>query len=500
MKKHTKLTVFILSLALLIGSVIGISASASISEEGALEIAAMNISYGDRTQVLIAVKVDNQYRNDVEVVYTLNGTACEALLHPTMTYSPEEGIVYPVFYTQGIPAKDMADAIKVEAHIGEVSEPLYYEASVATYFFTRLYKDDLINVDPADTENVRRRDLYLAALEYGAKAQDALVNTKNEVAGLEKEALVNTYVYAWSDDANVKVDGKNSFYAYAPETQITPVYVGDSEITAWTLLDVSGEVIGTAAYGEAVTLTAHTKLVPGATAVMDYENGMNSDYVNSYLSDGTLITDTYGTTSSGLYFGIGSEGDNKYLQVRNAANSNASGYTKVDISGANAGNCYVFETRINIAGTGTAGYNFANLKFVNNNGGEALNLYLKTTNPKNSEGTSIGEGFAVAVTGSNASLGAGTVLFDATDELIKKTNWFTLRVEFYFAGAGVASSENTYLKLYVNGNLVFDDLASWAVGANISHAEINHLATSKVHNVYYDDISFVRTDSAYSAN
>ena len=107
-------------------------------------------------------------------------------------------------------------------------------------------------------------------------------------------------------------------------------------------------------------------------------------------------------------------------------------------------------------------------------------------------------GVAIATTGDNASVVKGTKLFDAADKVINTASgWFTLKIEFYFAGAGDATAENTYMKLYVDDILAFDGLASWAVGAGISHAQIDHISAGKTHNSCYDDIYFTRTDKAY---
>ena len=144
----------------------------------------------------------------------------------------------------------------------------------------------------------------------------------------------------------------------------------------------------------------------------------------------------------------------------------------------------------------TAGKNFAKINFVNNNDGEALSLFLGTSNPTDAGGTALGEGLSIAATGSNSSLGAGTVLFDSTKTRVQKSTWIDLRIEFYFAGV---NDENARMKIYVNKSLVFDDLAHWAVGANIKSAEIIHVKPTATSNIFYDDISFTRTNKAYVA-
>jgi hypothetical protein len=237
---------------------------------------------------------------------------------------------------------------------------------------------------------------------------------------------------------------------------------------------------------------------------MDYENGAYSDYVSSYDTSGNRIEGTFVKNDSAISMGTSSSGDNTYLQVRTPKSASASGTTKIEISNSlPEGSLYTFESRIRIVG-GTGGYNFARLKFVNKSGGEALNLYLKMT--PNAAGATNKPHFAVSATGSNSSLGAGTTLFNLEDKAIAAETWFTLRVELYYSratdstdpAAVDAAKANTFMKLYVDDCLAYDGLASWAVGADITHAEIEHVSAAKVAlNIAYDDISFTRTDKAY---
>ena len=247
----------------------------------------------------------------------------------------------------------------------------------------------------------------------------------------------------------------------------------------------------TAAAGVAAQVSA--KAVADTYTVMDYENGASSEFVSSVDGSGNVVSGAYASGSS-LAMGLTTTGGNTYLQVRNPANSGKTGVTTVNLSNTvQTGNCYTFETKINVAG-GTAGYNIAQIKLVNNNKGEALNLMLGYATVDGKTGVSI------ATTGDNASVTKGTKLFDAADKTITTGTWFTLHIEFYFAGAGDATAENTYMKLYVDETLAYDGLAHWALGANISHAEINHISAGKTHNSCYDDIFFTRTDKAYIAD
>ncbi len=490
--KTNKLVIFAVALAILVSAFVCINVSAAAEEDGALTIKSINIAYKDQIELLVAVDVDYAEKDNVEVTYTLDGKKYTAALHPTETCN-KGGVTYPVFYAAGIAPKDIGKVMTFEAHIkdsGATGTP--YAASILDYLYARLYKQDFINAEEG-TEGARKKALYENTIAYASSALDVLVNLNGG-----KETLYNDYVFVWSDDEGVKFDGNKPFSAVIPGTQVTPTY--NAEITEWTLLNADGTAGGEAAYGEAIVVNAHTKLVAGEAApevdtytVMDYQNGVSNDYVKSYDADGNLITGNLPANANTLTMGLATEGDNKFLQVRNYANSGKVGKTEAQLSNTvQEGNCYTFETKVNVKGA-TAGYNFAQLKFVNAFGGEAVNLFLgyATVDGKS--------GVAIKTTGDNASVAKGTALFDATHKAITTaTGWFTLRIEFYFEGAGTATAENTYMKLYVDDILAYDGLASWAVGANVTHAQIDHISAGKTHNSCYDDIFFTRTDKAYA--
>lgn len=492
MKNTTKLITVAFILAMLVSAFVGISASAA-ENEGALEIKSINISYNDRLELLVAVDIDNAERENVEVTYTINGEKKTATLHPTETYTDDDEKTYPVFYAEGIAPKDIADVMTFEAHVkGSDTEGTARSASILDYLYARLYKDGFINKN--DGADLKKKNLYLNTLNYSASAQDVLINIPAAEKDEATETLVTEYVFVWSDDAKVSVEAGRPFGAFINGTEITPLC--DGPVTDWTLTNANDVKFGDAKAGVAFAVTDHTKLVAGVVdgpVTMDYENGASNDYVSSKDGDGKAVTGTWATNTS-LSMGLTTENGNTFLQVRNQANSGKTGVTTVNLSNAvQVGNCYTFGARINVKG-GTAGYNIAQLKFVNNNGGEALNLFLgyATVDGKT--------GVAIATTGENSSLEKGTKLFDAADKAITTNKWFDLCIEFYFGGVGTENAENTYIKVYVDNTLVYQGQANWAMGANISYAQIDHISAGKTHNSCYDDIYFTRTDKEYKAD
>lgn len=490
--KINKFGIFAVVLAILVSAFVCVNVSAEGEAEGALTIKSINIAYKDQIELLVAVDVDYAEKDNVEVKYTIDGETKTATLHPT-EICVKDGVTYPVFYSAGIAPKDIGKVMTFEAHMkdsGATGTP--YAASILDYLYARLYKDDFISAE--EGEDLAKKNLYINTINYASSALEVLVNYQQG----KNEVLYNDYVFIWSEDEGVKVDGNKLFSAVISGTEVIPTY--NADISEWTLLNADGTAQGEAAYGDAIAVTAHTKLAAGEVApavdsytVMDYQSGASNDFVSSKDSDGANVTGTWATNTS-LSMGLTTDGENTFLQVRNQANSGKTGVTTVNLSNTlQAGNCYTFETKVNVKGA-TAGYNFAQVKFVNGNGGEALNLFLgyATVDGKT--------GVAIKTTGDNSSVAKGTALFDATDKtLTTATGWFTLRIEFYFGGVGTENASNTYLKLYVDEVLAYDGQANWAMGASISHAQIDHISAGKTHNSCYDDIYFTRTDKAYAA-
>lgn len=479
--KTKRIISLILALTLLAGAFSILPVSAEEAASQSVEILKHNVVYKDTIQIAYAVNCP--VGTNVTVKYTVDGQTYDAVLYEE-TYMAD-GQEYPIYVTHGFYATDFTDVVSATAYIGEEAPASaeYDNYSVAEYFYSMLYKNGYIDYDESDKANNDRKNLYLSLINYGKYAQEVLINNKGG-----ESTLITDYAYFYAaNDSGVTINGEESALVL-PGSEVT---FGGSATGYMVTLD--GETVDaastyTAVAGQVIAVSAKSADV---ITVMDYENGASNEFVSSKDSDGNAVTGKWETNNS-LSMGLTTENENTFLQVRNAANSEKVGKTEVQLSNSiQTGNCYTFQADVNIKGA-TAGYNFAQLKFVNVNGGEAVNLYLgyATVDGKS--------GFAIATTGDNASVAKGTKIFDAADKVITTaTGWCTIKIEFYFAGAGDATAENTYMKLYVDDILAFDGLASWAVGASISHAQIDHISAGKTHNSCYDNISFTRTDKAY---
>ena len=485
--KTKRIISLLLALTLLAGVFFVLPVYAEEAEGQQIKILAQNVVYGEKIQIAYAVEcsVADAKAGNVKVTYVdSEGVAKNATLWKNGEADLYEG-QYPVFVTSGFHANEFTEVVDAVAYTGDAipADATYKSYSVGHYFYAMLYKKGYINKTEADGTDFARKNLYESAIAYGSYAQDVLDKSDDT----DPNTLLNRYSFLWTEDEGVTINGDSSALV-APGTEVS--FGG----AAAYMITIDGETVDsaniyTAEAGKAVKVSAKSEDV---ITVMDYENGAYNEFVKSYNADGDLITGNLPANANTLTMGLAADGDNTFLQVRNYANSNKVGKTEINLSNTiQTGNCYTLEAKINIKGA-TAGYNFAQIKFVNNNGGEAVNLLLGYATVDGSTG------LAIATTGDNASIAKGTKIFDATDKAITTaTGWFTLKIELYFEGAGDATAENTYVKLYVDDILAYDGLAHWALGANINHAQIDHISAGKTHNSCYDDISFTRTDKDY---
>lgn len=314
--KLSKLFVLVLSLALLIGSAIGIAASAAETDDGALEIEAINVSYGDRIIVLIAVAEDQLLGDsvpeaDIEVSYTYNGENYTAkrytgvyLNYGATTDDTADDTKFPIYYTVGISAKQMTKDIIAEAHIKGTTPaaPGYMKTSVGEYLYTRLYRPDLNFIAKTEGDDLLRKNFYLSALEYGAYAQEVLTNI--DAAEGAKEVLVTDYRYVYVTDGTVEGYTQGIFTA---TSTVTPVHNGlnipeGQELVGWTAqpYDVNGNALTEVEYSltDEIPTENHLILTPKFSEPW-YGDATGDFYKNDTITGIRIDYDADGATVPG---------------------------------------------------------------------------------------------------------------------------------------------------------------------------------------------------------
>ncbi len=314
-RKFSKIVLLVLSLALLIGSAVGIAVSA---EDNSREILSQNIIYSDRLTVMYAVDatLEEAIAGDVRVSYYWeeDGVAelkAAKLLYPYdenneliagYVYQPKDGEgnvinTYPVFITEGVPAKDLLKVANVTAYAGELpAAPVYESYSVAEYLYTKLYRDGYIAKTEVDGKDYERKLMYTKLLDYGAQAQTLLVNY--DKAEAEREPLVTDCAVAATFSPECTLDGTDTFlFALAGSSfSITPVYSGTGNYLCenWKLIYADGSE-QTVASGTAVEVSSQVIFEPiltMPTRVYDFET-------DPLYSTSTLKINNYSLGSSG---------------------------------------------------------------------------------------------------------------------------------------------------------------------------------------------------------
>jgi hypothetical protein len=138
--------------------------------------------------------------------------------------------------------------------------------------------------------------------------------------------------------------------------------------------------------------------------------------------------------------------------------------------------------------TATAGYNLTQIKFVDKNKANALNLYVSIDKNTNN--------LKIATTGSGVYPSAGTDLLADSGIAVKKSEWFTLRIELYHSGEN-ATAENTKVRFFVNDVLAYDGSAYLAFGYDVDHVELVHCKSAQSSSVLFDDVFLTRSKEAY---
>jgi hypothetical protein len=169
--KKTKIAIIILSLALLIGSVAGIAASAN--DTPTIEIYSKNVSYGSNISLAFAVKGENLNGAEVKLNVYESDPAANPELQPATTVTKEyeetvHGALCDIFFTPGINAKSIHRQVYVQA-FAEVGETTYY-SEVERYSVLEYCHEMIADEDT----NAAKDAKYQAVIDYGAAIQSLL--------------------------------------------------------------------------------------------------------------------------------------------------------------------------------------------------------------------------------------------------------------------------------------------------------------------------------------
>ena len=261
-KNIAKIFVLILSLALLIGTVAGISVSA---DDSTGEILQSSIVHNDKIQIAFKVNATEADVMSEKVVlkYTWSGSE-EEKTAAVRTVGSADGAY--IFVTEGVAAYELAKVVTATTYIdGVEADTKTY--SVAQFLYAMLYRDGVTGATA---------DCYEALLEYGAASQIAL--------NQNTDALVTDCTVVYTSVKGATIDGTNSYYFALPGTEFTvaPTCTG---ATNWKLTGASNCQF---LPGSSKTVTGIVSVTPNFSA-SNFESAV-TEGVNFYTFAGTSYT------------------------------------------------------------------------------------------------------------------------------------------------------------------------------------------------------------------
>jgi len=442
--KATKIFLLIIAIALLVGSVIGIVASAE--ESDAYAIKKVSIAHGERTFILMAIDADIANADNIEVKYTIDGTEYVAKRYASNYVDSATSKAYPVYYTHGISPQDIGEDVIAEAHkVGATDyTPITFNVSIAEYLYNQLYAEGLISATTG--ADLSYKTLCEAHLAYGAAAQQALHNEKPENANNQK-VLITERSYVYSAYATINgttakeliLAGKTGTVTLAANASAPADRLGWSVAT----YDANGNVTVTEFTTDTVEITGHSVITPLMKKAIDFESAAlgkvtgieNVNHKSNDADSGAYIVNDplaeAGVTNNVLH--MDANGDNVDWDGGNVL---------IDITPGSiqdGANCYVLEFDMLMTGAATTHDSTVQLSFLNADASRFCYIGLK-----NIKGASLS--IQRCVSGSTFGTFASGKSVD---------QWVTVRIEYY--------SETDYAKIYFDGSYMGENV--WLYGA-----------------------------------
>ncbi len=218
--KYARIIILVLSLALLIGSVIAISASAEETEAKGT-FGGISVVYTDKValRVIVNATPDEITGGKVAVTYELNGEKKNASYYKT----DGDGNVWVI--TEGIAAYDLTQVVTFSSTVDGAPVEENRTCSVVQFIYAMLYTNDELTDE--------YKNLYNTLLAYGEAAQIAFNKNLDNLA--TKATIVST------NNADITVNGGKYAFTTAASLEVTPVYTKEipagSEHLGWNIID-----------------------------------------------------------------------------------------------------------------------------------------------------------------------------------------------------------------------------------------------------------------------
>ena len=407
MKKFTKFLVVALSLALLIGGIVGVTAYAEETEteteitytEVDTLISSFNVSYAGKLHLCFAINyTQNDQTNTAfgKVQATVDGVTYDLAVEEEPITLPNGAKAW-VVRGPGVAPKSILSPITVYAEVSgsytnnsnAVQTFAYCDTdtySVAEYFYERLYKNDVINA--TDEKGLAQKELYLATLAYAEAAQELLDPTAATV--------LDDMTYIWGDKSFGLVEKANALELDAKKYVLS--YLNEDGSAA------GSNVTGAAGFYSFDKITKITtaletiKAPTGAVTFGGFEANSKLDLNKAINTEGSVLIGSSRQAESIYDYEIRKQGDNASLYF--------SKYARSYIAGENAMHWLLFQNNSGVEHTAEQDLVFeARMRF---SGNATVRIYDGRTAANPASG--------------------GTKL--AEPSMYSTTGWFTLKIVF----------------------------------------------------------------------
>lgn len=308
--KFSKITLLVISLALVFGSIVPmtVSAETTAAEATKPEIISQNVSYGTNLAVKLAVDASTAtapiklYRFDTEPAVGETGTLV-AESNEFVVAGDNNNLTKDSYVIQapGVAASAIAHYYYYKVVDANGNESDVFRYSVAEYLYERLATAGI-----SDTQKA----LYNATIAYGDAAQahfesaDPRVSTLNLVT--VEGGVVNGYAQG----------------LYATGTSVTPTGAG---VSKWTVTTYKADGTQTTEYissTTAITVEGRTEIVSGVVRtyrdkIVDFESGLSSVSAGNAATVEVVSDKVYGKDSNVAKITFTKDGDLGYLTRTN---------------------------------------------------------------------------------------------------------------------------------------------------------------------------------------
>ncbi len=264
MKKSSiaRIMILVLSLALLIGSTMAITAMAN-EETADGTFGAISTGYGDKVYIRVEVKATQEQieKDDVVVSYVFGGET------KTATFFEESKTAdYVWVITEGIAAYDLTKEVVFSSAANGEQVETNRTYSVAQFLYKKLYTDAEVTAE--------YKAMYEALIQYGKTAQIALQQNTDK--------MINNSTLVYTNNANITFGGKDFAFVPGAGATVTPTYNGtladNEEVVGWKILVNNEEQTVEATF----TCSGVVEIIAPVTD--EHDHGISYDWADDYSS------------------------------------------------------------------------------------------------------------------------------------------------------------------------------------------------------------------------